>query len=276
MSNAQNKTSEETSGPLESQVAIVTGGASGIGQATCYALAKAGARVVAVDVNSERLEETLKMLNDVSATSGDHLALTLDVSDEDQMQSMATQTLEKYGQIDILVASAGVLRGKGQAPQPLARISVDEWDQVLDINLKGMFLSNRAVLPAMMKRRRGNIINLSSVSGKQGRAFDAPYCASKFGVIGMSQSLAEEVRNSGIRVQIVIPDAVDTPIWDQNGPVPRPPNALAPERVAELIVYLVTQPDDTMLLEAVIAPFGRRRGVGAKHKKTAGNERPDP
>ncbi len=263
--------SEQPAMRLQSRVAIVTGGASGIGQATCYALAREGAQVVAVDFNPDRLEATLAELNRYNPIEGEHLALCLDVSNEQDMASMADQTLEKFGNIDILVSSAGILRGTGQPPQPLMRISTEEWDQVLDTNLKGMFLSNRAVLPAMMKRRQGNIINLSSVSGTQGRAFDAPYCASKFGVIGMSESLAEEVRNSGIRVQIVIPDAVDTPIWDQNGPVPRPPNALAPERVAELILYLVTQPGDTMIMGAVIAPFGRRRGVGAKHEKSTEN-----
>ena len=263
--------SDQPTTRLQSRVAIVTGGASGIGQATCYVFAREGAQVVAVDFNPERLEETLAELNRLNPIEGGHLALCLDVSNEDDMSSMADQALDKFGNIDILVASAGILRGTGQPPQPLIRISTEEWDQVLDTNLKGMFLSNRSVLPAMMKRRQGNIINLSSVSGKQGRAFDAPYCASKFGVIGMSESLAEEVRNSGIRVQIVIPDAVDTPIWDQNGPVPRPPNALAPERVADLILYLVTQPSDTMVTGAIIAPFGRRRGIGTKHEKSKDN-----
>jgi 3-oxoacyl-[acyl-carrier protein] reductase len=263
--------SEQPTTRLQSRVAIVTGGASGIGQATCYAFAREGAQVVAVDLNSERLDETLAELNRLNPIEGGHLALCLDVSSEQDMTGMVDQALEKFGSIDILVSSAGILRGTGQPPQPLMRISTKEWDQVLGTNLKGMFLSNRAVLPAMMKRRQGNIINLSSVSGKQGRAFDAPYCASKFGVIGMSESLAEEVRNSGIRVQIVIPDAVDTPIWDQNGPVPKPPNALPPERVAELILYLVTQPSDTMVMGAVIAPFGRRRGVGAKHENSKEN-----
>ena len=257
---------------VQDQVAIVTGGASGIGRATCCALAREGAHVVAVDCNTQMLEETLDELNALNPCYGGHLALKLDVSSERDMEAMADQAMEKFGQIDILVASAGILRGRGSSPQPLARISTEEWDQVLDTNLKGVFLSNRSVLPAMMKRRHGNIVNLSSVSGRQGRAYDAPYCASKFGVIGMSESLSEEVRNAGIRVQVVIPDAVDTPIWDQNGPVPKPPNALPSERVADLIVYLVTQPADTMILGPVIAPFGRRKGVGAKHKKTGAAE----
>lgn len=183
------------------------------------------------------------------------------------MKAMAERTVEAFDRIDILVATAGILRGTGSTPRPLANVSLDEWEQVLGVNLRGMFLSNRAVLSTMLKQRAGNIVNISSVSGRQGRAFDAPYCASKAGVIGMSESLAEEVRNSGIRVQIVAPDAVDTPLWDQNGPVPRPPNALGPERVAELIVYLLAQPPDTVIPSVVVAPFNARRGVGAKYRK---------
>jgi NAD(P)-dependent dehydrogenase (short-subunit alcohol dehydrogenase family) len=247
------------SDPLSGQVAIVTGGASGIGEATCRALKARGARVVAVDVSPAKLEERRR-------NGGCDEALALDVRREEEMERMARETLERFGRIDILVASAGILRGTGSTPRPLANVSLDEWEQVIETNLRGTFLSNRAVLPAMLKQRRGNIVNISSVSGLKGRAFDAPYCASKFGVIGMSESLAEEVRNSGIRVQIVLPDAVDTPMWDQNGPVPRPPNAVSPERVAEVIVYLLAQPADTVIPSVVVAPFRTRRGVGAKYR----------
>lgn len=250
---------------LEDRVAIVTGGASGIGRATCLALARDGARVIAVDMNRERLDETLRSLDDAGAGRR-HFALTLDVRREEDMEAMAQKAIEEFGRIDILVASAGVLRGRGSFPKPLARVSTEEWDQVLDTNLKGMFLSNRAVLPAMMKERSGNIVNVSSVSGKRGRAHDAPYCASKSGVIGMTESLTEEVRGIGIRVQLVIPDAVDTPLWDQNGPVPPPPDALAPDRVADLILYLISLPSDTVILGPIIAPFGSSRKRARKRK----------
>jgi NAD(P)-dependent dehydrogenase (short-subunit alcohol dehydrogenase family) len=113
----------------------------------------------------------------------------------------------------------------------------------------------------MTRQRAGAIVNISSVSGRTGRAFDAAYCASKFGVIGLSESLAEEVRQYGIRVSVVLPDAVDTPMWDQNlRIIPRPPHLLRPERVAQLILILLTLPADTILVNPVIAPFqGRRR-----------------
>ena len=263
---------------LSSRVAIVTGGASGIGQATCAALARAGAQVVVVDVNAEKVSETLAELGDAGHHESTLLGLTLDVRNEADMAKMAQQTRQRFGRIDILVASAAILRGRGSRPKPLAEISTTEWDEVLDTNLKGMFLSNRAVLPTMIEQRCGDIINISSVSGREGRAHDAPYCASKFGVIGMSESLAQEVRSYGVRVQVVVPDAVRTPIWEQNGPIPCPPDALPPERVADLIVYLLAQPRDTVLVGTTIAPFRarRRRGVGerARGARDAVSSRP--
>ena len=252
---------------LSERIAIVTGGASGIGRATCQALARGGVRVVVVDLNPARIEKTLAELRDISDGPDGHLGLALNVSDEAAMAQMAQHTLDRFGRIDILVASAGILRGTGSSPKPLVQVSPGEWDQVLNTNLRGMFLSNRAVLHAMMQRHCGDIINISSVSGRQGRAHDAPYCASKAGVIGMSESLAEEVRSYGIRVQIVIPDAVRTPMWDQNGPIPCPADALPPARVADLIVYMLTQPRDSMLVGVTIAPFRARR---RRQSKAAG------
>ena len=171
---------------------------------------------------------------------------------------MARWTLEHYGQIDILVASAGMLRAG--SPRVVAELSVAEWDLVIETNLKGVFLSNRAVLPTMLKQRRGAIVNLSSTSGQRGLAYDSAYCASKFGVIGFSEALAEEVRSYGVKVQVVLPGPVDTAIWDQNGPLPRPPHILPPERVADLILYLLTLPDDTMVVHPTIIGFHSRRG----------------
>ena len=111
----------------------------------------------------------------------------------------------------------------------------------------------------MIKQRSGHIINISSTSGIQGRAFDAAYCASKFGVIGLSHSLVEEVGHYGIRVNVLLPDAVNTPIWDQNGPLRRPEEALPPERVAELVSFILALPKDTVLGDVVIKTRRRKQ-----------------
>lgn len=256
-----------TEGRLDGHVAIVTGGASGIGKATCHVFAQEGAHVVVADISDESIA---RVVAELPGGEREHLGVRVDVRDEAQVESMAQRAVERFGGVDILVASAGVLRGSGSSPQPLYKISVEEWDQVLDTNLKGMFLTNRAVLPHMIKKRRGNIVNLSSVQGKRGSAHDAPYCASKFGVIGMSEALAEEVGRLGVRVQIVMPDAVRTPIWDQNGPIPCPDDALPPERVASLVLTMVTQPWDTILTGVTIAPFKTRRRKSKKDSTAAG------
>jgi NAD(P)-dependent dehydrogenase (short-subunit alcohol dehydrogenase family) len=185
---------------------------------------------------------------------------------EEDMAAMAERTLERFGRIDVLVHCAGILRGKGRPPRMLAEMSAEEWDDVIATNLRGTFLANRAVIPAMLRSRAGQIVNLSSTSGRIGRAFDSAYCASKFGVIGLSESLAEEVRSFGIKVMVVCPDAVDTPLWDQNGPIRAPENALSPERVADLIGYLVGLPPDTILQNIVVMPFATRR----RKKRPAG------
>ena len=244
--------------PLTGQAVIVTGAASGIGRATCLSLARLGAAVAMVDIAEGLLAETAQEIKRLAA-GPEPLTIRKDIRQEADMQDMAQITLETFGSIDILVHSAAILRGQGSAPKLMADIEVQEWDEVIDTNLKGTFLCNRAVLPAMVKQRRGQIINISSTSGLKGRALDSVYSASKFGIVGLSQALAEEVRPYGIRVQVVAPDAVDTPMWDQNGPLRRPADALPPARVADLIAYLVTLPLDTMLGDVVIAPFRTRR-----------------
>lgn len=258
----ERQAAEMKKGRLAGQVAIVTGACGGIGRATCLSLAREGAGLVLVDLDQDRLKGIVK---EIAAPWGQGeslerpLGLALDVRDEYDMEEMARQTLDRFGRIDILVGAAGILRLKGSGPKLAVDMSIEEWDIVLGTNLKGIFLSNRSVLQTMISQRKGSIVNLSSVSGRAGRAYDSVYCASKFGVIGFSEALAEEVRQYNIRVQVVLPDAVDTSMWEQNGPIPRPPSVLPAARVADFIAYLLTLPEDTMLVNPIIAPFQPRR-----------------
>jgi NAD(P)-dependent dehydrogenase (short-subunit alcohol dehydrogenase family) len=246
-------------GRLKGKVVVVTGGTGGLGLAVCQQAAQEGAAVVVADVDRERIDLAVASLAPLTGAIAGHLGFAMDVRQEADNQELARNTLERYGRIDALVACAGILRKRGTSPRPLVRTTAEEWDEVLEVNLKGVFLSNRAVLPTMIEQRSGIILNISSVSGLKGRAHDGPYCASKFGVIGLSQSIADEVRTYGVKVQALMPDAIDTPFWDQNYPVPRPGDALRPERVADLILFMLTQPDDTVLVGPVIAPLGARR-----------------
>ena len=243
---------------LAGKVAIVTGGTGGIGAAACRCLAGAGASVVIVDRDTKAVDTLQRDLGAGIFGEQQIAGFALDVTNEEDMATMARLTREQFGRIDFLITCAGILRGPGSLPKPMFQVDVDEWDIVINVNLKGVFLSNRAVLPAMMAQREGCIINLSSTSGRQGKAHDSAYCASKFGVIGLSESLAEEVRPYGIKVQTILPDAVDTPLWEQNGPI-KPEHALAAERVGELILTMALLPADTILVAPVIAPFRSRR-----------------
>jgi 3-oxoacyl-[acyl-carrier protein] reductase len=256
---------------LQGQVGIVTGACGGVGLATCAALARVGANVVAVDLDENRVQrviEELVMQIGQESAAGQFLGLGLDVRRELDMQKMVEETLSRFERLDILIASAGILRPKEAPLRLLAHMPVAEWDEVLETNLKGVFLSNRAVLPAMLHQRSGQIINISSVAGRRGRAYDSAYCASKFAVIGLSESLAEEVRTHNIRVHVLLPDAIDTPMWNQNSPIPRPEFMLPAARVADFIVYLLLLPEDTVLVSPVIAPFHHRRRAARATKPT--------
>lgn len=246
------------SSPLQSKVVVITGAAGGIGQACALAVAQHGARVVLVDLNAEALATAVECLTDVCEESR-VLRLQLSVCDPVDMATMAEQTIARFGRIDALIACAGILRTSGTV-KTIIETSLEEWNTVLGVNLTGTFLSNRAVLTQMMAQRCGDIVNLSSVSGLRGRAFDGPYCASKFGIIGLSESIAEEVAAYGVRVQTLLPDAVDTPLWEQNGSLSiQAALKLPPERVADLVLYLLCLPADTRLLNPVIAPMKTAR-----------------
>jgi 3-oxoacyl-[acyl-carrier protein] reductase len=250
---------------LARQAAIVTGGASGIGKAVCLALAEEGANIVVVDIDQQGIQATIEEL-EKTETNHASICLALDVCQERDMKEMVHQTLDRFGRIDILVPCAGILRPKGSLPKPLSELTVDEWDAVVNTNLRGTFLTNRAVLPTMIAQRKGQIVNISSTSGKQGRAYDSAYCASKFGIIGLTESLAEEVRQHNIKVNVILPDAVDTPLWEQNGPIPPPADALSAAKVASFILYLLTMPEDTTLLNPIISSFRSRRRITATQK----------
>jgi NAD(P)-dependent dehydrogenase (short-subunit alcohol dehydrogenase family) len=246
--------------PLNEKVAVITGAGSGIGRATCTAMMQAGAAVVAADYDDERLGAALKEAAGVRHEESGPVpvGIAVDVRDEDSVASFAEQVLGRFGAIDFLVCCAGILRPPGRLPRLLVDMPLDEWEAVIGTNLRGTFLTNRTFLRSMISRGSGHIVNVSSTAGRQGKAYDSAYCASKFGVLGMTESLAEEVRRFNVKVTAILPDAVDTPLWCQNGPIPRPPDALAPERVAELIVYLVTMPQDVVLVSPVIKSFSPR------------------
>lgn len=186
---------------LKEKVAIVTGGGSGLGRAISMAFASEGAAVVLVGRTLSKLEETAK---EIRYKGGMAEAIQADVSNEGQVQQMVSETVQKHSQVDILVNSAGV-------SGPTANVvdmSLDDWNAVLAINLTGGMLCAREVLRGMIPRRSGNIINISGSAGTSGYPMRSSYCATKWGVIGLTKTLAIEVGEYNIRVNSISPAAI--------------------------------------------------------------------
>ena len=192
---------------LKDAVAIVTGGARGIGRGIAQALAHEGANVVIADLPSvqDEMEQTAALVEGEGVQS---LLAHCDVRDWSQVSSLTQATLDRFGRIDILVNNAGVI-----SIAPVVAMDEEEWDRVLAINLKGTFLCSKAVAPHMTERRSGRIVNISSVAGRKGQIGLGHYCASKFGVIGLTQTLALELASGNVTVNAVCPGEVDSAMW---------------------------------------------------------------
>jgi meso-butanediol dehydrogenase / (S,S)-butanediol dehydrogenase / diacetyl reductase len=189
--------------PLDGQVALVTGAGRGIGRGIAQELSASGAHVIAADLELPAAQETVSLL----PQSGS--AARVDTSDPDSVSELFGGALAG-ATIDVVVNVAGVL-----SVAPVTELAADEWDRVMGVNARGPFLVARAALPQMIERRRGSIINISSTSGKEGEPTLAHYCASKFAVIGFTQSLAREVAEFDIRVNAICPGVVNTPMIGQ-------------------------------------------------------------
>ena len=188
---------------FEGKCAIVTGGSRGIGRAIVETLAQRGARVIIADRQDELAAATAAEV--AAATGRDISALHVDVADHASARDLAEKALARLGRLDILVNNAGITRDT-----LLLRMDEADWDQVVDINLKGAFNCSKAVLRQMMKQRSGRIVNIASVSGIAGQAGQANYSASKAGLIGFTKALAREVGSRGITVNAVAPGFVPT------------------------------------------------------------------
>ncbi|MDB6085354.1 MAG: 3-oxoacyl-ACP reductase [Gammaproteobacteria bacterium] len=189
-------------GRFDGQVAVITGAGSGIGLAVAQRLVLEGARISAWDISQPALD-------DAGAVFAQ--AICVDQSDEEAVAQATRRTMAEFGRIDVLVVSAGITGPNA----PLAEYPCDAWRKVMDVNVNGAFYVNRAIVPHMVSKQYGRIVNIASVAGKEGNPNASAYSASKAAVIGMTKSLGKELARSGISVNAVTPAAVRTAIFDQ-------------------------------------------------------------
>jgi 3-oxoacyl-[acyl-carrier protein] reductase len=226
---------------LTGRVALVTGAAQGIGKAVALLLARNGADIVVSDINLEKAEETANEINSIGQKA---LAVKVDVANWNDVERMVEVILEKFAKIDILVNNAGITRDK-----LILRMTEEDWDAVLNVNLKGTFHCTKAVVRHMAKQRSGKIVNIASVVGEMGNAGQANYSASKAGVIGLTKTIAREFAQRGININAIAPGYIETPMTEVLPEKAKeelkrliPMERLGkPEDVAEAVLFLVSE-----------------------------------
>jgi len=230
--------------PIAGQVALVTGGSRGIGLAIAARLGRMGARIAICARSAESLERAAEGLRRDAVET---LAMAADVTRSAEVTALVERTRKSLGPVDILVNNAGVgIFG------PVQALRESDWDAVLDTNLKAVFLVSKEVAPDMIRRRTGQIINISSLAGKNAFANGSVYCASKWGLLGLTYCMAEDLRTYGIRVSAVCPGTVATEFSPHAGKDPS--KMLQPDDVAHAVAALVTQAPQSFISEVLLRP----------------------
>jgi len=233
---------------LKDQVAIVTGAARGIGRAICLALADEGANIVGIDLRADALAETARL---VEAKGVRFMAQVADVTQREPVEKLRDAVLEKFGRIDILVNNAGITRDT-----LMLTMTEEQWDAVIQVNLRGIFICTRVIAEAMLRARAGRIINMASVSGLMGNPGQANYAASKAGVVGFTKSVAKELAKRNILCNAVAPGFIATDMTD-----------VLPEKVKETVRPLIPmqrfgQPEEVASVVAFLAGPASRYVTG--------------
>ena len=233
------------SGSLRKQVAVVTGAGRGIGAAIARQLASMGANTVLCGRTLKALEATA---SGIAATGGKATPIACDVADLKSVEALAARVEQTFGRTDILINNAGV----GAFSAPLHELTPDEWEKVLNTNLRGVYYCVRSFAPMMIRARTGHIVNISSLAGKNALPNGAAYAASKWGLNGLTYSVAEELRVHGIRVAAVAPGSVNTELSPHTGKDAS--KMLKPEDVAHAVAMLVTQAPQSFASEILLRP----------------------
>lgn len=230
---------------LQNKVAIVTGAGRGIGKAIALALAQAGCSLVLAARTRAQLET---VQSQIRGLGGDALTVPSDLTRDEDIDRLVRESRKSKGGVDILINNAGW--GKRA---PVVRASVEDWDQTWRLNLRAPMILAKALLPDMIARGGGAVVNIGSVSGKTGEANGAAYAASKFGLIGFTQSLYEEVREQGIKVAVILPGYVDTPLIPAVKHLDRT-KMIRPEDIADAVMFVLKSSSACCPVEITVRP----------------------
>jgi len=232
---------------LKGRVALVTGGGRGIGRATALALAREGAAVAVAARSADQLEETARLVHE---HGGSALAVPADITQRDQVRRMVETSAKELGPIDILVNNAGVARFAA-----VVDAKPEDWQRMFEVNLLGAMLCAQAVLPSMLERRRGWIINISSSAGIKGYVNQSGYCASKHGLVGFAKALALEAQPYGVRVHTICPGAVDTDMARAHRDIDDPADWMQPQEIAQTVVFLASFEGVAMIDNVIVRRY---------------------
>jgi len=246
---------------LKNKVVIITGARRGIGKADAFLMAKAGAKIVVSDISQEECEI---VVDEIKKDGGEALAVKCDVSKKSEVAALIKTAIDKWGRVDVLVNNAGIVDFK-----PFVDLSEADWDKVLNINLKGYFLCAQACAREMIKQKSGAIVNIASIAmGQQGIGFAGlvHYCASKGGIVAMTEALAAELAPYNIRVNAIAPGAIDTPMADSTkmdpaalqGTLSRIPlkRMGKPEEIANTVLFLASDASSYITGTTVVVDGG--------------------
>jgi NAD(P)-dependent dehydrogenase (short-subunit alcohol dehydrogenase family) len=233
--------------PFDGKVALVTGGGQGLGQAICKTLCSKGVTVVLADIRMDLAEKTAAELE---AAGNKGMPVKLDVSEERQVQETISKIVGEYGRLDVLINNAGT-----DKTLSIEELSIQDWDRVLSVNLRGPFLTSKAVLPIMRQQGSGHIINIASTAAKRAWANASAYHASKWGLLGFSHALHVEARPHNVKVTALIAGGMRTPFLLDRFPDINVETLQDPKNVAEVIAFLLTMPDETVIPELMVIPM---------------------
>lgn len=232
---------------MQDRVVLVTGAGQGLGAAICKALGKDGAKVVLADIRTDGLKKTAAELNDLGCNAS---TKQMDVTDRIAVEKILSEIADEHGQIDVIVNNAGV-----DYTKPVEEIEYEEWDKVIDVNLRGPFIVSKAALPYLKKSANGHIVNIASTACKRTWANASAYHASKWGLLGFSHALHVEAREQNIKVTAVIAGGMRTPFIMDRFPDTDPNVLQPPENVADTVKYVLSLPRETVIPEVMVIPM---------------------